>query len=66
MSTLVTNLEVVERKPGFIPGVSKAGHTRLPSLVVENPEGAHGGGPQTSPVLCPHSAICPYGGQPPE
>jgi hypothetical protein len=60
---LVLIPEIVERKPGFIPGVSRAGHIRLPNVVVESLEGAHGGGPQTSPVL---STICPYGGQPPE
>jgi len=59
----VPALEMVERKPGFTPGVTSAGHTELPSAVVESLEGAHGGGPQTSPVL---STICPYGGQPPE
>jgi len=56
-------LEMVERKPGFTPGVTRTGHNPLPSVVVESLEGAHGGGPQTSPVL---STICPYGGQPPE
>jgi hypothetical protein len=63
MSVLVLTSEIVEREPGFIPGVSRAGHIQLPSVVVESLEGAHGGGPQTSPVL---STICPYGGQPPE
>jgi hypothetical protein len=63
MSVLVLTPEIVEREPGFIPGVSGAGHIQLPSVVVESLEGAHGGGPQTSPVL---STICPYGGQPPE
>jgi len=63
MSVLVLTPEIVERKPGFIPGVSRTGHIQLPSVVVESLEGAHGGGPQTSPVL---SSICPYGGQPPE
>ena len=54
---------MVERKPGFIQGVTRAWHCRLPTVVVENPEGVRGGGPQTSPAL---SVICPYGGQPPE
>ncbi len=63
MSVLARTPEMVERKPGFIPGVSRAGHTQLPSVVVGSLEGAHGGGPQTSPVP---STICPYGGQPPE
>ncbi len=62
MSVLVS-ADMVERKPGFIPGVSRAGHTQRPSAVVESLEGDHGGGPQTSPVL---ATICPYGGQPPE
>jgi len=53
----------VEGKPGFMPGVTHAGHQRLLIVVVECPGGSRGGGPQTSPAL---SSICPYGGQPPE
>ena len=34
MSVLARTPEMVERKPGFIPGVSRAGHTQLPSMVV--------------------------------
>ena len=53
----------VERKPGFMPGVTQASQPRLLIVVVECPEGARGGGRQTSPAL---SSMCPYGGQPPE
>ena len=63
MRVLVRTQVMVERKPGFTPGVTKPGHSQLPSLVVESLEGVRGGGPQTSPAP---SSICPYGGQPPE
>jgi len=58
----------VERKPGFIPGVTEGRINDSQSWWSGIPEGARGGGPQTSPALsnCPHSTICPYGGQPPE